>query len=308
MSARDNAFPRFVSAGEALTDMMRIDGDNWISKTGGAPWNVARVMQHLGIDSAFAGAIGCDVFGDALWTASVTAGLDMRFMQRVPKSPLLAIVPALDPPQYFFIGDDSADLHFDAQALPHGWQTRAQWAHFGGISLAREPLASRLLALARELKNKGVKISYDPNFRVLMDVRYDPMLRNMSELADVIKVSDEDLYGLFRSDDYPASLQTLRNWNPQAAILHTRGSAGAELLTPRQSWHCASPAIDVADTVGAGDASIGGLLFSLMQHPQRDWGCHLRFAVCAGAAACLTAGATPPALSTIEDLLTRTAP
>lgn len=306
MSVTD-AFPRFVSIGEALTDMIRVGGDNWISKTGGAPWNVARVMQHLGIASAFAGAVSDDVFGDALWNASVAAGLDMRFMQRQKKSPLLAIVHEIDPPQYFFVGHDSADLYFDAQALPQGWQTRMQWAHFGGISLAREPLAGKLLALARELKSAGVKISYDPNYRVLMDERYDPMLHSMSELADVIKVSDEDLHGLFRTDDLQGVLQTLRGWNPRAAILYTRAAAGASLIAQQQSWHCASPAIKVADTVGAGDASIGGLLFSLMQHPLRDWGDHLRFAVCAGAAACMTAGATPPTLSAIEGLITRTA-
>jgi len=300
--------PRFVSIGEALTDLIRIGDDNWVSKTGGAPWNVARVMQHLGINSAFAGAISTDTFGDALWDTSMVAGLDMRFVQRYAKSPLLAIVHEIDPPQYFFIGVDSADLHFDTQALPQGWQTQVHWAHFGGISLAREPLASNLLTLARELKSAGVKISYDPNFRVLMDEHYDTMLRSMSELADVIKVSDEDLRGLFRHDDLQAALQTLRGWNPQVAILYTRGAAGASLITQAQSWHCASRIVDVVDTVGAGDASIGGLLFSLMQHPLRDWGDHLHFAVCAGAAACTTAGAMPPALRAIEELLTRTAP
>jgi fructokinase len=264
-------------------------------------------MQHLGIASAFAGTISCDVFGDALWAASVAAGLDMCFMQRVAKPPLLAIVHSIDPPQYFFIGEDSADLYFDAQALPQAWQTHAQWTHFGGISLAREPLASKLLALARELKSAGVKISYDPNYRMLMDECYDAMLRSMCELADVIKISDEDLQGLFRSDDHRAALQTLRSWNPQAVILYTRGAAGASLHVQQHSWHCAPPVIEAVDTVGAGDASIGGLLFSLMQQSQRDWGDHLRFAVCAGAAACMTAGAAPPSLQTIEDLLTQVA-
>jgi fructokinase len=302
-----NAFPRFVSAGEALTDMIRVGDDNWVSKSGGASWNVARVMQHLGIASAFAGAVSIDVFGDALWSASVAAGLDMRFMQRAAKPPLLAIVHAIDPPQYFFIGEDSADLYFEVQALPQSWQTHAQWAHFGGISLAREPLASKLLALARELKSAGVKISYDPNFRVLMDTRYDATLHSMCKLADVIKISDEDLHGLFRSNDHQAALDTLRNCNPQAAILYTRGAAGASLHVQQHSWHCTPPAIKVVDTVGAGDASIGGLLFSLMRQPQNVWGDHLRFAVCAGAAACMTAGAAPPSLQTIEDLLTQAA-
>src|SRR5450830_1151189 len=220
-------FPRFVSAGEALTDMLRTGADTWSSQVGGSTWNVARVMARLGVPSAFAGAVSLDVFGDALAAATAAAGLDMRFLQRRAKSPLLAIVHELHPPTYYFIGDDSADLHFDAAQLPAGWMQGAQWVHFGGISLAREPLAGKLVALAQELKAAGVKISYDPNFRVMMDERYDATLRRMVELADVVKVSDEDLAGLFRHDDIDGAFAVLRGWNRRATYLYTRGAQGA---------------------------------------------------------------------------------
>jgi fructokinase len=136
-------FPLFVAAGEALTDMIVQDAaqTQWRSIVGGSTWNVARAMARLEVPTAFAGAISRDVFGDALWRASEAARLDLRFLQRHARSPLLAIVHRTDPPSYFFVGDDSADLHFDAAQLPDGWQAHCQWAHFGGISLAREPLA-----------------------------------------------------------------------------------------------------------------------------------------------------------------------
>lgn len=67
--------------------------------------------------------------------------------------------------------------------------------------------------------------------------------------------------------------------------------------------HQRPPAISVVDTVGAGDASVGGLLYSLMTQSQADWDVHLRFAVAAGSAACLQAGAVPPALSSVNALL-----
>jgi len=86
---------------------------------------------------------------------------------------LLAIVAQTHPPDYFFIGDDSADLQFDPQQLPFGWQDRVRWVHFGGISLVREPLATSLLTLAAQLKTAGVRISYDS------------MLQQMTALSDV---------------------------------------------------------------------------------------------------------------------------
>jgi len=293
------ALPRFVAAGEALTDLLTTGPGTWTSQTGGSTWNVARVVARLGIPSAFAGAVSRDVFGLELAAANAAAGLDVRFLQQVDRPPLLAVVHERHPPRYFFIGTDSADLHFDPDRLPAGWQQSATWAHFGGISLARRPLADTLVALACDLKLRGTKISYDPNFRALMDEGYDATLRTMVGLADVVKVSDEDLRGLFRHDDTDAAFASLRALNPAATYLFTRGGDGAHLVRPDGIWHAAAPRVDVVDTVGAGDASIGALLYSLMTWPEQAGGHHLRVAVAAGTAACRAAGAQPPALDAV---------
>jgi fructokinase len=297
--------PTFVAAGEALTDLVIEDPvhNRWRALVGGASWNVARAMAALGLRSAFAGAISTDVFGDALWNASLAAGLDTRFLQRQPKSPLLAVVHQTAPPRYFFVGDDSADLHFDAARLPTGWRRQARWVHFGGISLARPPLADRLLDVASALKADGVRISYDPNFRALMDSRYDPVLRRMLSLADLVKVSDEDLVGLFRTADADTAFTTLRGLAPQAMVLYTRGADGASLHLGAEQWQAPAPSVKVVDTVGAGDSSAAGMLYSLMQRAQQPYQEHLRFAVAAGAAACTMAGASPPTRAAVEALL-----
>src|SRR5512137_1154627 len=105
--------PRFIAAGGGLTDLILVEGEHWISRVGGSTWNVARAVAAQGVDSALAGAISRCWFGDALWQASEAAALDLRFLQRVERSPLLAIVTESRPPRYYFVGDDSADLHFD---------------------------------------------------------------------------------------------------------------------------------------------------------------------------------------------------
>jgi fructokinase len=297
-----SALPIFISAGEALTDMLRTGADQWRSSSGGAGLNVARAMARLGVPSAFAGAISTDIFGRALQASALEAGLDPRFLQLRGQAPLLAMVHQTAPPDYFFIGENSADLHFAPEQLPAGWERAARWVHFGGISLAREPLSSKLLALAARLKEQGVAISYDPNFRKLMDQRYDPVLRTMAELADIIKISDEDLQGLFRTEDVAAALERLRGFNPQARILFTRGAEGADFIDGERAWRAPPPPITLVDAIGAGDASISALLHSLMHRPQADGADHLRQAVAAGAAACTQAGATPPTLEQVEAL------
>lgn len=286
--------PRFVAFGEALTDMLQTGAHAWKSVAGGAPWNVAQFMASFGIASAFGGAISQDCFGDQLWQASFDAGLDLRFLQRNTRSPLLAIVHATQPPAYFFVGDDSADLYFNVEALPQGWEAEVRWAHFGGISLTRAPLAERLVVLAEGLRERGIKISYDPNFRNGMDSTYDPILARLVAIADLIKVSEEDVCGLFRIPDARVALLRLRAMRPAATVLYTQGSQGATLYAQGQAWHATPPSITVVDTVGAGDCSLAGFLSSTLHQPDAGWDVHLRAAVAAGAGACLAAGATPP--------------
>ena len=295
--------PRFIAFGEALTDLIRTGPDQWRSACGGSPWNVAVAMSTLGQLSAFAGAVSQDPFGAEIWRASQDAHLDMRFIQQLPRPPLLAVVRELDPPRYFFIGQDSADLHFRPEGLPAGWTRAVRWAHFGSLGLVREPLAGRLLAVAQALKSEGRLISYDPNFRAPpMDSRYDDTLEQMCRLADVIKVSDEDLRGLFRVPDHRSGLAQIAAWNPGAWLLLTRGAAGAMLYHGAEEATGRPPAVDVVDTIGAGDTALAGLLDSLMRDVAAPAEVHLRWALAAGAAACTAAGFAPPHPSQVAAL------
>ncbi|MBB2927257.1 carbohydrate kinase family protein [Paraburkholderia silvatlantica] len=314
-----SGFPAFISAGDILTDLVRTPApegtphasqpgtpgtdSHWRAHPGGAGWNVARAVARLGLPTASVGALGVDNFSDELWNASVAAGLDMRFMQRVERAPLLAIVHQTHPPAYYFIGEHSADLAFDPAKLPEGWRAHAKWAHFGCISLVRQPLGETLATLAAELRAAGVKISFDPNYRNLMAHGYEPILRRMAALADLIKVSDEDLRMLFAGKSEAEAIEAVRALNPAATLLVTRGAQPATLYVGDEVIEAAPPRVEVADTVGAGDASIGGLLFSLMSAPQRDWRQHLAFALAAGAAACRRPGAHSPTLDEVVALL-----
>jgi len=111
------------------------------------------------------------------------------------------------------------------------------------------------------------------------------------------------LEGLFRTKDVESAFNTLRSWNPSATYLYTKGGAGASLHIGDAAWSLPAPKIEVVDTVGAGDASIAALAWSMMHREHQQPLQHLRFCVAAGAAACLAPGASPPALADIERLL-----
>lgn len=296
--------PTLIAFGEALTDFVRVGPDRWHSAAGGACWNVARVAGTLGTPTAWAGAISDDVFGNEIVEKSRAAGLDMRFIQLASRSPLLAIVHQIDPPRYFFIGDNSADLAFDEHALPDDWADTCKIAHFGGISLVRKPLSTRLLAIAERLKAMGKTISFDPNHRQLMGTDYPPLFERMVSLANVIKVSDEDLMAIYPGLPVTSAISRVRALSPTSAILHTHGAAGMTLQTPDGAFEQPAIPVTVVDTVGAGDACIGGYLASLLTQRDQGFAYHLQFAAAAAAAACTRNGAHAPTLEETKQLLT----
>jgi len=290
-----------VSFGEALTDLVTQGGDRFRALPGGAGWNVARACAALGLRSAWAGCLSRDSFGDQLFAASRDAGLDTAFIRRVDAAPLLAVVDRVDPPHYFFLGKGAADLQFDEALLPPGWQQGLGYAHFGGISLVREPLGSRLEALAIRLKAEGLRISFDPNHRALMQPSDLPRLLRFVELADVIKISDEDLRGYFPQLPPEQALQALRDRHRAASWLLTRGADGASLLTPDAELHAAARQIKLVDSVGAGDASLAGLLRARLrgEPAQRQ----LQFALANASLACEGAGAVAPSWAQLQAAL-----
>ncbi|WP_448094418.1 carbohydrate kinase family protein [Pseudomonas lini] len=293
--------PRAVVFGEALTDIVQGAPGQWKGYPGGAPWNVARALSRLGVSSAFAGSVSTDSLGDEIAKQSEAAGLNMGFIQRVDRDPLIAIVPSSRPPRYFFAGD--ADLFFDPGLMPEGWVDEAEVCHFSCISLARQPLADRLVKLAQRAKGAGNRISYDPNWRNLMDSHYrEQTFPTMTALADMIKLSDEDLRQIYPGLTEHQALDELRALNPQVHILFTRGEHGMVLHTPDSQYEQPAIAVDVADTVGAGDACMAGWLaadlIGITGTKER-----LRFSAACASISCSHAGAYAPALADVKDLL-----
>ncbi|AGW94072.1 MULTISPECIES: carbohydrate kinase family protein [Cupriavidus] len=296
--------PRYVVFGEALTDMVRQPDGSWLGLPGGSCWNVARVGARLGIATAFAGAVSQDLFGDDLALASAEAGLDDRFLQRVARSPFLAFVASRHPPQYFFVGDDSADLHFDPARLPAGWRQAAEVVHFGSISLVRQPLAARLCEEATLAAQAGKRIAFDPNFRDLMRASgYGDVLAHMLRLASYVKISDEDLAGLFPALDTNAALAHVRGMAPNATVMLTRGAHGMTLLKGSVAVEQPALTVEVADTVGCGDAAMGGWMAGVLSGAAADLAAQARLAAAAAAIAATWAGAYPPRREEVEALL-----
>ena len=259
----------FLSCGEALFDLFpSAETDTGLifdARIGGSPFNVAVGLSRLGREAALFTGLSIDPLGRRLERTLQEEGVETAYLVSKQKPTTLALV-GLGPggvPHYSFYGHDAADCSVGETDLPD--LPRSVTAmHFGSYSLVVEPTGSSLLRLARRHRN-GKLISLDPNLRLNVEPdvgRWRRQVEAFSEIADVIKVSDEDLEVLFPGDDIDS---TVGRWSARSVklIVVTRGSNGALVSLRGEVFEASGRAVEVVDTVGAGDSFQAGLLCGL---------------------------------------------
>ncbi|QDI76991.1 MULTISPECIES: carbohydrate kinase family protein [Leisingera] len=300
-----------LCCGEALIDM--IPGETatgqaaYVPHGGGASFNTALALGRLGVRAGLFTGLSTDVFGQQLAQALAAAGVDTSLAVTSPRPCTLAFVHLTDgDASYSFFDTGSAGSSLTPQALPD-LPDSVSALLLGGISLCNPPAADAYLALAqREAGRRPVML--DPNVRAGFsrdEAAYRARLEKMVALADIVKVSEEDLSWLCPRGDTRTKLSGLFAAGPKLILL-TRGREGAEAYLPDgQVVTAAAVPVTVADTVGAGDTFNAGFLAMAQERgvlkaaasgeiAEPDLKACLRFAVRAAAVSVSRAGANPP--------------
>lgn len=148
------------------------------------------------------------------------------------------------------------------------------------------------------LSARGSLVFVDPNVRpaVIRDrVTYTDRLERFTNAADVVKVSDEDLAWMCPGVDPVDAGHALG----APVVLVTCGGEGVIVLSDGIEARVPAPAVQVVDTIGAGDSFSGGVLawWWANGRPALRGDAVLeavRYAVRVAAITCTRAGADPP--------------
>jgi fructokinase len=265
--------PTALVVGEALIDVVHRSDGSGGEHPGGSPMNVAITLGRLGRRVDLLTWFGKDARGDVI--------LNHLGASRVNVLPGSDAAPAT--PVAIANVDDAgvATYEFDLTwQLSPGWEVETGEpvvVHTGSIAAVLPPGGQDVLELLRTLQPTST-ITYDPNLRPALmgsadDVR--PKVETLIATSDVVKVSDEDLAWLHPGEE-PA--QVARDWlrHGPSLVVVTHGGEGAYAITRAgETVHVAAPKVQVADTVGAGDSFMGGLIdglwsAGLLGAPQRE--------------------------------------
>jgi fructokinase len=282
---------RVISIGEILWDL--IGGTEYL---GGAPFNLCVHLTQLGHQTFFVSGVGDDERGKRALETVAAFGIETKFITVSNEAATGVSEIILDeegkathhlprPAAYDFSTLDSiqrAALEADAP----------NWICYGTLFQIEENPRALTTQLFRDMP--GAKRFFDINLRPRC---WNPKLvEELLHLANAVKLNDDEVATLSGVFDWPS--YSTEQFAAHAAqrfgldmLCITRGADGCALW--RQGEYVESPgfAVEVSDTVGAGDAFSSALLHGLDQNwPLSEIA---EFANRVGALVAGRAGATP---------------
>ncbi|MGS3270629.1 aminoimidazole riboside kinase [Klebsiella michiganensis] len=253
--------------GDAVVDLLPESEGRLLQCPGGAPANVAVGVARLGGSSGFIGRVGDDPFGRFMRHTLQQEQVDVSHMRLDHQRRTSTVVVDLDDQgerTFTFMVRPSADLFLVEEDLPQF--TANQWLHVCSIALSAEPSRSTTFAAMEKIKRAGGRVSFDPNIRP--DLWQDQELLHACldralNLANVVKLSEEELVFISGSDDLDRGIASVTERYQPELLLVTQGKAGVLAAFQQQFTHFSARPVVSVDTTGAGDAFVAGLLASL---------------------------------------------
>ena len=244
--------------GEAIVDVVERPDGSRAEHAGGSPANVAVGLGRLGLEVTLATSIGDDAHGELIEAHLSESGVALTAGSRTPgrTSSSVAHLGPGGAATYDF------DVTWDPGPIATPGDVRA--VHTGSIAATLAPGADDVETLVRQLQPTAV-VTFDPNIRPALLPDRDDAIRRVDllvGLADVVKVSDEDLRWLDPDQPVDAVAARWLDIGPSVVAV-TRGRDGSTAFARTGRREVPRQSVTVVDTVGAGDAYMSGLIAGL---------------------------------------------
>jgi fructokinase len=244
---------RVLVLGEVLWDLFPAS-----VRLGGAALNFAAHIKRLGHEPLLVSAVGTDELGDEAIQAITTLGLDPSFLQKTERFKTGTATVQLGPgDQTSFVIERPAA--YDAVQLSDGHieqiiKWKPEWLYYGTLFSSSDTGKDVLRGLLEALPQ--AKRFYDLNLRPGSDS--PELVIELLRAANVIKLNEEELRSVHEFIQLPAETEAFCRAGAERfgwdAVCITLGARGCAMLAAREYVEANGHRVDVADTVGAGDA------------------------------------------------------
>lgn len=265
-----------VAIGECLIDFVPSSHKekgklNFSGCPGGAPANVLAFASKMGLNTAFIGKVGNDVFGKLLHSTLSDCGINTSSLIISDQYPTTLAFVALDQNgdrEFSFYRNETADVMITAGEIDEALLSSTKIFHFGSVSMTTERSREATLYAVETAKRHGALISLDPNLRELL---WDSLseakevISNAIPYCDIVKVSEEELAFLTDIDSIDDALAYLFKLNNTLkTLVVTMGDKGCKATCEQKILSAAGFDVKTIDTVGAGDTFWGAFLYQIL--------------------------------------------
>lgn len=258
---------RLVSIGEILWDVI---GPS--EHLGGAPLNFAAHAAKLGYEVFLVSAVGDDERGRRALEGVRACGVSTEFVQIASGKATGTAEVELDPdgrPMFRIVRPAAYDfVRLTLPILQRIAELQPDWVYFGTLyHVSNQALASTLRLLDEV---PSARTFYDVNLR---DGNWNlSTVEQLASHASIIKLSDSEaecLDASLESDGLQASVEDFcQRWSGQyscKAICITFGERGCGIYKDHSYTGVPGCKVEVADTIGAGDAFAAAFLYGIDQ-------------------------------------------
>lgn len=235
-------------------------------RLGGAPLNVAYRLHSFGAEVSMISAIGEDPLGTETKAALETLGMDLTNIQtnNLPTGQVTVTLDAGGSPSYK-INEQAAWDAIKATKEAKASVKAADALIFGSLAF-RE--SANQLEFEQLLEASSYNV-FDLNLRS-PHYELDAVIALM-EVAHFIKMNDEELELIttlmdLSADDLAGELKEIAKASNTETVCVTLGAEGAMLLHKDKIYTQVGFPTTVADSVGAGDSFLAGLVFGLLSN------------------------------------------
>ena len=265
-----------LSLGELLIDFTPVgvseNGNPIFERNpGGGPANVACAAARLGAKAAFIGQVGNDPFGRALADTLGREHVDTARLRLSDEYQTTLAFVHLDESgdrSFSFYRRQGADTMLQPESADFEAIEQSRVFFFSSVMMTGGPARETSFALAAHAKERGVVTVFDPNLRLNLwadeSEARDCILRAMP-LADIVKVSEEELAFLTGESDLHRGAAALRARFPMKALLCTLGAKGVLALIGDEEIARDGLPVRAVDTTAAGDSFTGGFITRLLE-------------------------------------------
>ena len=240
----------FYSFGEVLFDYFE---DTKV--LGGAAFNLAAHLSHLGSEVALVSAVGKDNDGKEIQEELKIRSIDSRYFQVIEGAPTGRVNVVVDSngiPSYDILHPVAWDF-IDCEIKPQ----INSYLVFGTLALRNSVSRHSLI---RNLSKFSIRI-FDVNLR---EPYYTPeLVLQFLDQVELIKLNEDEWNLLCNIFSLSKEMLTEKLFlsGRLDMILITKGKEGAELINRKREHYSRSPqVVEVVDTVGCGDSFLAGFL------------------------------------------------